>query len=313
LSEVNHWLAEWQWGGLRVQAIRRGGQVLLWSCDEELFSARFPELATALLRLPDGTVLDGEILAWEGGAALPRAQLARRLSRKTPDQRTLSESPVAFLACDLLEHGGQDVRAEPLRWRREALTRLLAAAGQDRVLLSPTVEADSWQSLAAALAGCRERHAEGLLLRRLDSPYWAGPHPDWRIWTNAPFTAQAVLIYAQRGAGPRPDLHAEYTFGVWENGALVPIAKTGAGLAEAEIEEIDAFVRANTLERFGPVRTVRPELVFELAFESIHHSARHKSGLAVRAPRILRRRSDLRAEQAATLAALRALLPRAAP
>ncbi len=313
LSEVNHWLAEWQWSGLRVQAIRRGGQVILWSQNEELLSTRFPDLASALLCLPDGTVLDGEILAWEGSAALPHAQLARRLSRKAPDRRTLGETPVAFLAYDLLEQAGQDVCAEPLRWRREILTHLLAAAGQDRVLLAPAVGADSWESLAAALAGCRERHAEGLLLRRLDSPYRAGPHPDWRFWTNAPFIAQAVLIYAQRGTGPRPDLHAEYTFGVWENGALVPIAKTGAGLAEAEIEEIDAFVRENTLERFGPVRTVRPELVFELAFEAIHRSTRHKSGLAVRAPRILRRRTDLRAEQAATLAALRALLHGGAP
>jgi DNA ligase-1 len=311
LGDVGQWQAEWKWDGIRAQLIRRAGQTLLWSRGEELVTERFPELAALGENLRDGTVVDGEILPWRGGAPMPFAQLQRRIGRKTLGKKILGEVPVALVAYDLLEHGGQDIRTRELRERRALLAGLVGAAGGERLLLSPVVSAASWEELAAARGGSRERQVEGLMLKRLDSPYRVGrQRGDWWKWKVNPFTIDAVLIYAQPGHGKRASLFTDYTFGVWDNGTLVPIAKAYSGLTDAEIRKVDAFVRRNTLEKFGPVRTVKPELVFELAFEGIQRSPRHKSGVAVRFPRMLRWRTAKKTEEADNLETVRALLPK---
>jgi DNA ligase-1 len=241
---------------------------------------------------------------------LPFAQLQRRIGRKTLSKKILQEVPVVLMAFDLLESAGRDVRTEPLQWRRAQLHEVSQAAGSTGALvLSPIVEAESWEKLASLLAGSRERNVEGLMLKRLDSPYRVGRvRGDWWKWKINPHTMDAVLIYAQPGNGKRASLFTDYTFGVWDEGRLVPIAKAYSGLTDEEIRQVDAFVRRNTVEKFGPVRTVKPELVFELAFEAIQRSSRHKSGVAVRFPRMSRWRTDKKPEEADTLAAVRALL-----
>jgi DNA ligase 1 len=311
LGVVGEWQAEWKWDGIRAQLIRRDGQTFLWSRGEELITERFPELADAAAMLPDGTVLDGEILPWEDEAPMPFAQLQRRIGRKVLGPKILREVPVALLCYDLLEHGGVDIRAMPMIERREMLERLFAgttSAGRFRI--SPLIRADRWSALAEARAASRERGAEGLMLKRAASAYGVGRRRgDWWKWKVEPLTADAVLVYAQRGSGRRASLYTDYTFAVWnEEGELVPFAKAYSGLTDAEIRRVDAFVRRNTRDRFGPVRTVTPELVFEIAFEGIQLSTRHKSGIAVRFPRILRWRTDKKPEDADTLATIRALL-----
>ncbi|MCU0492047.1 MAG: ATP-dependent DNA ligase [Chloroflexaceae bacterium] len=366
LGEIGAWQAEWKWDGIRSQLIRRGGQTFLWSRGEELISERFPELVALGELLPDGTVIDGEILPWQNGAALPFAQLQRRIGRKQLTKKILSEVPVIILAYDLLELNGVDVRAEPLHWRRAQLAELVQQTGDRRretgdrrpgeaetgeaetgeaetgrsgdgrsgdgrsgdgrtptilnshlailnsppIELSPTVAAATWEELAAARNGPRQASVEGLMLKRRDSPYRVGrQRGDWWKWKVNPFTVDAVLIYAQRGSGKRASLYTDYTFGVWDEGKLVPFAKAYSGLTDAEIRQVDAFIRRNTVEKFGPVRTVKPELVFELAFEGIQRSTRHKSGIAVRFPRMLRWRHDKPMEEADSLETIRALLP----
>lgn len=311
LGAVAEWQAEWKWDGIRAQLVRRRGESFLWSRGEELVTERFPELAEAAALLPDGTVLDGEILPWADGRPLPFAQLQRRIGRKTLGPKILREVPVVLLCYDLLELGGQDVRERPLWQRRTRLAALLdtlPAAG--RFPISPTVPAASWAELAAARGESRARLAEGLMLKRRESPYRAGRRRgDWWKWKVDPFTVDAVLVYAQRGSGRRASLYTDYTFALWdEAGELVPFAKAYSGLTDAEIREVDAFVRRNTKEKFGPVRTVAPELVFELAFEGIQRSSRHKSGIAVRFPRIARWRRDKPAAEADTVETVRALL-----
>lgn len=323
LGDVAEWQAEWKWDGIRAQLIRRAGRAFLWSRGEELISERFPEIEALGAHLPDGTVLDGEILPWRDGAVLPFAQLQRRIGRKTLGRKILAEVPAIFLAYDLLERAGADVRAAPLHERRAALEELAATTGAGRptadgqgtepggrLQLSPVVPAASWDELSAAWAGARERGVEGLMLKRRSSPYRVGRvRGDWWKWKVSPYTVDAVLIYAQRGSGKRASLYTDYTFGVWDGDRLVPFAKAYSGLTDAEIRQVDAFVRRNTLEKFGPVRTVTPRLVFELAFEGIQRSPRHKSGLAVRFPRILRWRTDKPIEEADSLETIRAMLP----
>ncbi|HEU4883428.1 MAG TPA: ATP-dependent DNA ligase [Longimicrobium sp.] len=302
LGDARDWQAEWKWDGIRAQMIRRRGTTFLWSRGEELITERFPELAHAAARLPDGTVLDGEIMPWREGP-LPFAQLQRRIGRKVLGPKILSEVPVVLLAYDLLEVEGDDVREQPLAWRRgrlEELVRATPSAG--RILLSPAVHAEDWDGVLQAHRDARARAAEGLMLKRLDAPYGVGRRKGgWWKWKVEPFTIDAVLIYAQRGHGRRASLYTDYTFGVWKDGELVPFAKAYSGLTDAEIGKVDAFVRRNTLQRFGPVRTVKPELVFELAFEGIQRSPRHKSGVAVRFPRMLRWRTDKKPEDADSL------------
>ena len=310
LGDVAEWQVEWKWDGIRAQLIRRGGQTFLWSRGEELVTPRYPEVAAVAGLLPDGTVIDGELLPWSEGSVLPFAQLQRRIGRKSIGKKLMAEVPVILLAYDLLEWQGADVRGRPLRWRRGRLTELLQSLDDERLPLSETVAAASWDELAGLRDESRDRRVEGFMLKRLNSPYRVGRRRgDWWKWKIDPYTVDAVLIYAQRGSGRRANLYTDYTFAVWDGDELVPFAKAYSGLTDAEIRQVDAFVRANTQERFGPVRSVTPELVFELAFENIQRSNRHKSGIAVRFPRILRWRKDKPIEEADSLDTIKALLP----
>lgn len=312
LGPVEHWQAEWKWDGIRAQLIRRGGDTFLWSRGEELVTDRYPEIATVGAFLPEGTALDGEILPYKDGAPLPFAQLQRRIGRKTLGRTILAEVPVVLVAYDLIEAGGEDLRAAPLNARRHRLEGLVAAVDQpDRLVLSPIVRAQTWAEMAEARQESRDRQAEGLMLKRLDSGYHVGRRRgDWWKWKVVPYTVDAVLTAAQRGSGKRASMYTDYTFSVWDDsGTLVPFAKAYSGLTDEEIAQVDAFIRRHMVEKFGPVRTVEPLLVFELAFEGIQRSPRHKSGIAVRFPRILRRRDDKRPPEADSLATIRAMLP----
>ena len=315
LGDPAGWQAEWKWDGIRAQLLRRGGSTFLWTRGEELVTDRYPELAALGPRLPEGTALDGEVLPWRDDAPLPFAQLQRRIGRKSVSKAILAEVPVVLVAYDLLEHAGRDVRAEPLEWRRARLAELIAGVGfgfEGRLTLSPIVDGAAWDDLAEARASSRGRGAEGLMLKRLGSPYRVGRvRGDWWKWKVEPLTVDAVLIAARRGSGKRAGLYTDYTFGVWDRdrAALVPIAQAYSGLTDAEIRRVDAFIRRHMVEAFGPVRTVAPKLVFEIAFEGIQRSTRHKSGIAVRFPRILRWREDKSIEDADSIEAVRALLP----
>jgi DNA ligase 1 len=312
LGPIEGWLAEWKWDGIRAQLIRRGGQVVLWSRGEELVTGRFPEIAHAAARLPDGSVLDGEVLAWDERGVLPFAVLQTRIGRDRLTPRVLETGPVSFLAYDLLEHGGEDVRAVPLDERRMRL-RVVLEAAPSRFLLSEELAAGDWEQLAGLRATARARHVEGLMLKRRDSAYGTGRQRGaWWKWKVDPLSVDAVLVYAQTGRGRRANLFTDYTFAVWQDDALVPIAKAYSGLNDQEIVALDRWIRRHTLERFGPVRQVAPEQVFELAFESISRSSRHKAGIALRFPRIVRWRTDKPASQADRLAEVHALLPEAA-
>jgi DNA ligase-1 len=310
LGRPAEWQAEWKWDGIRAQLIRRAGRTFLWSRGEDLLSGRFPEVETAGAFLADGTVLDGELLPWAEDAPLPFAQLQRRIGRKTLGRKILSEVPVALVAYDLLELGGEDLRALPLAERRARLERLVASLPTGApIRLSPVVAASTWEELVRARDESRERMAEGLMLKRRASAYGVGRRRgDWWKWKIAPLTVDAVLVYAQPGSGRRAGLYTDYTFAVWHGDRLVPFAKAYSGLTDAEIREVDAFVRRHTVDRFGPVRVVEPTLVFELAFEGIQRSTRHKSGVAVRFPRILRWRHDKPAAEADRLETIHAMI-----
>ena len=311
LGAVTDWQAEWKWDGIRSQLIRRAGRVFLWTRGEELVTDRYPELAAVGDALPDGTAIDGEIMPWKDGTPLPFAQLQRRIGRKALGKSILAEVPVVLIAYDLLECDGDDLRPRELRVRREKLAEVVRTTDlPGRLILSPAVAGATWEELARAREACRSVQAEGLMLKRLASPYRVGrQRGDWWKWKINPFTIDAVLTAAQRGSGKRASLYTDYTFSVWSEGKLVPIAKAYSGLTDEEIRRVDAFVRGHMVEKFGPVRTVTPELVFELAFEGIQRSPRHKSGIAVRFPRILRWRDDKPAAEADTLETLKALLP----
>ena len=290
----------------------RGGNHFLWSRGEELITDRFPELAASRDFLPEGTVIDGELLAWAPGneQPLPFNELQKRIGRKTVPKKLLAEAPVVLRAYDLLEHAGVDIRAEPFAKRRAALEALIASCPPESNLrLSPIIEFDSWDALAEHRAQSRTRNAEGVMLKRHDSPYLSGRKKgDWWKWKVDPLTVDAVMIYAQQGHGRRANLFTDFTFAVWDNDQLVPFTKAYSGLTDAEFREITAWVRRNTLQRFGPVRQVTPEHVFEIAFEGIQESTRHKSGIALRFPRMARWRHDKPKEEAGTLADLKALL-----
>jgi DNA ligase-1 len=309
LGPIDEWQAEWKWDGIRAQLIRRHGEVLIWSRGEELITDRFPEVAELGRLLADGTVLDGEILAWRGEHPLPFADLQKRIGRKTVTPKLLRDAPVTFMAYDLLELDGADVRGLPLVERRARLEELVQKTSRAFPLrLSPTVAAADWPTLAAMHGQAREHFVEGLMLKRRNAPYGVGrPKGVWWKWKSQPLAIDAVLIYAQRGHGRRASLYTDYTFGVWNEGALVPIAKAYSGLTDEEILEVDRFVRNHTQEKFGPVRVVEPRLVFELHFEGIQISTRHKAGLAVRFPRMARWRRDKQPSDADTLETLRAL------
>lgn len=311
LGPIAEFLVEYKWDGIRAQAMRRNGEVALWTRGEELVTDRYPEVAAAIGLLPDGTVLDGELLPRRHGVVLPFAALQKRIGRKHVTPRILDEIPVTFLAFDLLEAGGTDLRDQPLRVRRSRLETLLGMVGQtDHLGLSPALVLRDWTHAAETRARCRANQAEGLMIKRWDSTYQVGRvRGDWWKWKIQPYTVDAVLTAAQRGSGKRASLYTDYTFSIWSDGELVPIAKAYSGLTDAEIAEVDRFIRQHMREKFGPVRSVEPVLVFELAFEAIARSARHRSGIAVRFPRIMRWRKDKPASQADSIATLRALLP----
>jgi DNA ligase-1 len=251
--------------------------------------------------------MDGEIVAWKDGAPLPFAQMQRRIGRKSLSQRTLAETPVVLTVFDLLEFSGVDVRERSLQLRRERLESLLP--GGSALVISPVVAASSWDRLARLREESRQRRVEGLMLKRLGSPYHVGRRRgDWWKWKIDPYSVDAVLIYAQPGHGRRASLFTDYTLGVWDCGKLVPFAKAYSGLSDEEIHEVDAFIRQKTIEKFGPLRAVKPELVFEVAFEGIQRSTRHRSGIAVRFPRLVRWRRDKRAEDADSIDTVRGLL-----
>ncbi|MCU4653853.1 ATP-dependent DNA ligase [Roseibacterium sp. SDUM158016] len=312
LGPASDWLAERKWDGIRGQLILRGGEHWLWSRGEELITERFPELARLRDFLPPGTVIDGEVLAWDrqDETPLPFARLQPRIGRKTVPKKLLSEAPVILMAYDLLEWQGTDLRGAPLSQRRETLAGALSNLPEELpVRLSPRVAATDWAGLAEARAQSRDLGAEGLMLKRLSAPYLAGRKKgDWWKWKVDPLTIDAVMIYAQAGSGRRATLYTDFTFAVWDGNALVPFTKAYSGLTDAEFGEITRWVRKNTTERFGPVRAVRPEHVFEIAFEGIQQSPRHKSGVALRFPRMARWRKDKPVSEANTLHDLKAML-----
>ena len=334
LGNRGDWQVEWKWDGIRAQLIVRGGDVFLWSRGEEAIAERFPEVAAAARDLPDGTVLDGELLAFRNGAPLPFSALQQRIGRRLHVQRKARDVPVVFMAYDLLEHAGHDIRARPLSERRPGLDALLAhlpptgrpaptdgrlpfdaddgpapgGANDAPVQTSPSIDG-SWAELTALRESSRRRGVEGVMIKRLSSVYGVGRKPgDWWKWKIAPYTIDAVLIYAQPGSGKRASLLTDYTFGVWDEGELVPVAKAYSGLTNDEIVEMDRWIRRHTVERFGPVRHVDPTHVFELGFEAIARSSRHRSGVAVRFPRMRRWRRDKTAAEADTLESLTAMI-----
>lgn len=310
LGDPLHWQAEWKWDGIRAQAIHRQGEIFIWSRGEDLATDKFPELHPFLLELPGGTVLDGEAICFADENPLPFNVLQTRIGRKNLTKKILAESPMAFIAYDCLEHMGEDIRLWSLQKRREILTELHQnSRHQDVFRLSPVVGFDSWDELYEMRQRSRDEYAEGFMLKKLDSPYLVGrKRGDWWKWKVDPLSVDAVMIYAQKGHGRRADLYTDYTFAVWDEDKLVPFAKAYSGLTDKEINQVDHFVKRNTLEKFGPVRTVKPQLVFEIGFEGINRSTRHKSGVALRFPRILRWRQDKKIEEADTLETLKEFL-----
>ncbi|MEI9863300.1 MAG: ATP-dependent DNA ligase [Limisphaerales bacterium] len=336
LGDISAWQCEWKWDGIRAQLIRRQGEVLVWSRGDELVTETFPEIAEIGKVLPEGTVLDGEVLAWQSETPQPFARLQRRLGRKTAGEKMMRDFPVIFLAYDLLEWNGEDWRNRPLIERREQLAKVVVVARQNYVpkvslehletpdlfltqeletvaslplRISEVLAPTNWNELELLQKESRSRQVEGVMLKRRDSVYGVGRlRGSWWKWKINPLVMDAVLIAAQSGHGRRAGLYTDYTFGVWQNEQLVPVAKAYSGLSDEEILRVDNFVRKNTLEKFGPIRSVKPELVFELAFDSVQESSRHKSGIAVRFPRINRWRLDKKINDADTMDTVRALI-----
>ena len=338
LASPAAWIVEWKYDGIRAQVVKRGGQVWVWSRGEELVTERFPELVAAASGLPDGTVLDGEVIVWKDGKVQPFALLQQRIGRKVLGKKVLADAPVGFIAYDVLEAGGIDLRERPQAERRRLLEDI--AAGQASIQLSPVVELATWESLAELRLESRSRGVEGFMLKHREARYGTGRRKQedlaggtWWKWKIEPLSIDCVLVYAQAGHGRRASVYTDYTFAVWNRrpvGAaeaqavveaiaartpaqpgelqLMAFAKAYSGLTDQEFKAVDKVIRQNTLEKFGPVRSVRPTLVFELGFEGINRSARHKSGIAVRFPRMLRIRSDKPLHEADTMAELEALL-----
>jgi DNA ligase-1 len=312
LGKISDWQAEWKWDGIRAQVIKRAGEVFIWSRGEDLMTERFPEVADAAYELPNGTVLDGELLPWRDGRVLPFLEMQRRIGRKNLSPKLLAEVPVILQCYDLLEYEGRDIRSFEFKTRREFLEKVLDGLSDNaKQIIRPTesVQATSWKQLGKRREKSRSLGVEGFMLKHRGSPYRVGRHRgDWWKWKIDPLTVDCVLIYAQKGSGKRSNLFTDYTFGVWDGDQLVPFAKAYSGLTDAEIRKVDRFVRDNTLEKFGPVRAVQPELVFELAFEAIQPSSRHRSGVAVRFPRISRWREDKKPADADSLETIKEML-----
>jgi DNA ligase-1 len=339
LGAPDNWFVEWKWDGIRAQLVKRDGQIWVWSRGEELVSERFPELCELARCLPDGTVIDGEILVWKhapdtpagelfdisgtgepsAGAfgVQPFALLQQRIGRKNLTAKVLQDAPVAVLAYDLLEWQGDDWRQREHRERRVQLEAVVEQCPNPRLMLSPLVTGDDWADLARQREASRALGVEGMMIKARAAQYGVGRTKDvgvWWKWKIDPYSVDAVLIYAQRGHGRRASLYTDYTFAVWDGEPgdparkLVPFAKAYSGLTDEEMRKVDAIVRKTTVEKFGPVRSVTPTLVFELGFEGIAASSRHKSGIAVRFPRMLRWRLDKPVDEADTLETLKELL-----
>ncbi len=338
LGPADHWQVEWKWDGIRAQLVKRDGRLWIWSRGEELVTDRFPELHSLVQCLPDGTVIDGEIVVWKAPQAAPDsdaefaldsdapqaspsvqpfALLQQRIGRKTLGKKILADVPVVVLAYDLLEWEGHDWRSRPQHARRTQLETLINEARSDVLLPSPVLTGKDWLDLARQREASRSLGVEGMMLKARDSLYGVGRTKDmgvWWKWKVDPFSVDAVLIYAQRGHGRRASLYSDYTFAVWDGPpesserTLVPFAKAYSGLTDEEMRKVDAIVRKTTVEKFGPVSSVTPTLVFELGFEGIALSKRHKSGIAVRFPRMLRWRQDKPVAEADSLATLQDLL-----
>ncbi|PQJ31752.1 ATP-dependent DNA ligase [Nonlabens arenilitoris] len=321
LGDVTQWSAEHKWDGIRSQTIIRSGELFVWSRGEELVTDKYPEFQKFINVIPDGTVIDGEILPYKDGQILNFNDLQTRIGRKTVGKKLLADVPVVIVAYDLLEWQGEDIRDKSFQERRSLLDKLItsvqhsssnssSSSNQVPLLLSETMNFNSWEEVAKERERSAERKSEGLMLKRKDSPYLVGRKKgDWWKWKVDPFTIDAVLTYAMRGHGRRANLYTDYTFGLWQDGELVTFAKAYSGLTDVEFRKIDAWIKKNTLERFGPVRSVKPHHVFEIAFEGIAPSKRHKSGVATRFPRILRWRTDKPIEEANTIDDLKALIP----
>lgn len=310
LGKPEEWQAEWKWDGIRGQIVKRNGELFIWSRGEELVTAQFPELHFLVDELADGTVLDGEILSVKDGNVQAFSILQQRLNRKTINKSQLNDAPIGFYTYDILEHDGVDVRDQDMTFRRDLLEEIIAQVSvKDVIVLSPIVAFDSWEQLATIRQGARDINSEGIMLKKKESLYHAGrKRGDWWKWKINPYTVDTVMIYAQKGSGRRANFFTDYTFAVRDGDKLITIAKAYSGLTDKEIKEVNSFVVKNAVEKFGPVRTVKPELVFEIAFEGIAESKRHKAGLALRFPRIARWRKDKKADEINTLEDLRQLL-----
>ena len=314
LGDIGHWQVEWKYDGIRAQLVRRNGQNYLWSRGEDLITERFPELAG--LPLPEGTVVDGEVLIWtDVDTPAPFADLQKRIGRKTLSAKLLAELPAVLVAYDLLEEEGVDLRALPQHERRVLLEALVRQTAKPQLKLSPLVAANSWEELALVRAESRARGVEGMMVKAMSAQYGVGRTKNvgtWWKWKVDPYSIDAVLIYAQAGHGRRASLYTDYTFAVWDGEGgerkLVPFAKAYSGLTDKEIAVVDNAIRKTTVEKFGPVRSVKPTMVFEIGFEGIQLSTRHKAGIAVRFPRILRKRDDKTVDEADTLDTLKGLL-----
>ncbi|HEX8374145.1 MAG TPA: ATP-dependent DNA ligase, partial [Geminicoccaceae bacterium] len=353
LGDPRDWIVEWKYDGIRAQIVKRRGEVWIWSRGEELVTDRFPEVVQRARRLPDGTVLDGEIVVWKDGAVQPFALLQQRIGRKVLARQVLDAAPVGFIAYDVLEWQGRDRRDAPQRERRALLERIVAeshaalaaredpAAADDRLHLSPVETRPDWLAFAELRTEARARGVEGFMLKHADARYGTGRRKQddlsggtWWKWKLDPLVVDCILVYAQAGHGRRASVYTDYTFAVWNRRPrdraeadavleaiarkepiagpdalqLVAFAKAYSGLTDAEFRAVDRIIRRDTLEKFGPVRSVKPSMVFELGFEGINRSTRHKSGIATRFPRMLRIRDDKLLYEADTMEELEALL-----
>lgn len=299
LGDIDDWYVEKKLDGIRGQIIVRNGGLFVWSRGEDLLTDKFPEFASLSSSLPDGTVIDGEIIPWKEGRPLPFQVMQTRIGRKNISPKYLKEAPLVMVCFDVLEWKGEDLRNRPIEERRKILEMIVAQHQEENLRLSENLDFSDWKEVGEFRKNARDYHCEGLMLKRKSSPYETGRRRgNWWKWKTDPMTVDGVLLYAQSGHGRRANLFTDYTFAVWDGDTLVPFAKAYSGLTDKEIAQLDHWIKRNTLEKFGPVRSVRPEHVFEIAFEGINVSSRHKSGVALRFPRILRWRKD-KAPQAA--------------